>query len=178
MEEQVKAEYEAKSAEDKAYYEQKIASLEMTVARSVSDDELKKYRENAEKEAKASVIELTKQLKADLKAANEAKKQKQDELDKILEEKKKAEQMAKDAEEQAKRTAELESKIAAAEAEKAAIEKQIKLSADPEFTRFKFLFEQWQTNTMALKAQLDKLDAEKQTKCKGGIEAVLKAVAL
>lgn len=96
----------------------------------------------------------------------------------ILEEKEKAEQAAKDAEEKARHAAELESKIEAAEAEKAAIEKQIKLSADPEFTKFKFMFEQWQTSTMALKAQLDKLDTEKQEKCKGGIEAVLKAVAL
>lgn len=176
--EEVEIELKAKFDEERTHLEQRIASLEMAAARSVSDEELKKYRENAEKEAKASVVELTKQLKSDLKAANEARRQKQAELDKILEEKEKAEQAAKDAEEKARHAAELESKIEAAEAEKAAIEKQIKLSADPEFTKFKFMFEQWQTSTMALKAQLDKLDTEKQAKCKGGIDAVLKAVAL
>lgn len=176
--EEVEIELKAQFDEERTHLEQRIASLEIAAARAVSDEELKKYRENAEKEAKASVVELTKQLKADLKAAREEAKQKADAVKKAEEARQAAVVQARKAEEQARHAAELKSKIAAAEAEKAAIEKQIKLSADPEFTKFKFMFEQWQSSTMALKSQLDKLDPEKQEKCKGGIEAVLKAVAL
>jgi predicted nucleic acid-binding Zn-ribbon protein len=83
-----------------------------------------------------------------------------------------AEEKAQKAEEQAKRAAELEAQIAAAQAEKDAAEKQIKLSADPEYTRFKFMFEQWQQNMSALVEQISKLDADKQEKVKQAIRKV------
>lgn len=169
----VEKELEAQHAAEIDDLKSKISELE-----SNTDEELKKYRANAEKEAKAAAAEEMKKLKADLKTANEAKKAKIAELDKILEEKKKAEERANNAEEQAKRMAELEAKINAAEAAKSEVEKQIRLSSDPEFTRFKFLFEAWQNATNALVEQLGKLDADKQTKSKAAVRKVVEVNGL
>ena len=158
---EVEKELKAAHAAELAEFENKLAELE---SKTISDEELKKYKANAEKEAKAAASEEAKKLRAELKAANEAESRKSTELDKLREEKQKAEEKAKEVEN------ELEAKITAAEAEKAAVEKQIKLSADPEFTRFKFLFEAWQNSMSALIEQLGKLDSEKQEKGKAAIQ--------
>lgn len=176
--EEVEIELQAKFDEERTRLEQRIASLEIAAARSVSEDELKKYRENAMQEAKAVAAEETKKLKSELRAATEAKKQETAKIDKILEEKKKAEERANKAEEQAKRAAELEAKIAAAEAEKAAVEKQIKLSANPALARFKFLFEAWQNAANALIEQFGKLDDDTQRKMVHAMKAVVEGMGL
>lgn len=153
-----------------------IAELESQLAaveeKSISDEELEKYRANAEKEAKAVAAEETKKLRAELKAAKDESKQQADAIKKAEDARKAAEEKAQKAEEQAKRAAELEAQIAAAQAEKDAAEKKIKLSADPEYTRFKFMFEQWQHNMSALIEQISKLDADKQEKVKQAIRKV------
>jgi chromosome segregation ATPase len=172
---EVEEELRLKHASELAKFESKIAELE---SKAVSDEELKKYKANAEKEAKAAASEETKKLRAELKAANEAESRKSAELDKLREEKQKAEEKAKEAEARASRAAELEAKITAAEAEKAAVEKQIKLSADPEFTRFKFLFEAWQNSMSALIEQLGKLDEDKQSKMVHAMKAVVEGMGL
>lgn len=151
----------------KAEYEEKISDLEGKI---MSDAELKKFRAEAEKEAKAAASDELKKLKADLKAAKDAQKAKEEAIKKAEDAKAAAEKKAKESEEKAAHAAELEARAAAAEAEKAAVEKQIKLSADPEFTRFKFLFENWEKATDALMDQLEKLDETK----KGKMRAVIK----
>lgn len=172
---EVERELNEKHAAEISELESQLAAVE---EKSVSDEELEKYRENAVKEAKAAAAEETKQLKAELKAAKEEAKQKADAIKKAEDACKAAEEKAQKAEEQAKRATELEAKANAAEAEKAAIEKQIKLSADPEFTRFKFLFEQWQTATNALMTQFGKLDADKQSKTKNAIRTIVEGLGL
>lgn len=185
--EEIEADIRAKLEEElRAKYEAKIIALE---GKTMSEEELKKYRANVEKEAKAKVAAEIKELKVtseeelkkvrmDLKAAKEAAKAKEAAAKKAEEARKEAEEKAKIAEEKAARAAELEAKAAAAEAEKAAMEKQIKLSVDPEFTRFKFLFEAWQGATDALMEQLAKLDAGKQAKMKEAVKSVTEGMGL
>ena len=89
-----------------------------------------------------------------------------------------AEEKAKKAEEAAANSAKLEARVKAIEEEKIAIEKQIRLSADPEFTRFKFLFEAWQNAFAAMAEQLSKLSEDKQSKMKQAIKTVLEGMGL
>ncbi|MCI8459424.1 MAG: hypothetical protein HFE46_07155 [Clostridia bacterium] len=180
IESEIRAEIERdlneKHAAEIAELESQLAAAE---AKKVDAEELEQYRENAEKEAKAAVAEETKKLKEELKEVNRINKNNLNFLAEMTQAKKKeeearkaAEEKAQKAEEQAKRAAELEAQIAAAQAEKDAAEKQIKLSADPEYTRFKFMFEQWQQNMSALVEQISKLDADKQEKVKQAIRKV------
>lgn len=170
----------------RAEYEAKILALE---GKTMSDEELKEYRANAEKEAKAKVAaemqelktasdEELKKVRMDLKTAKEAVKAKDEAAKKAEAARKAAEEKAKQAEVQAARAAELEAKATAAEAEKAAMEKQIKFSVDPDFTRFKFLFEAWQSATDALVEQFGKLDEDKQVKMKAAVKAVTEGMGL
>lgn len=100
-----------------------------------------------------------KQTKADLNSSSKIAKE--------------AQARAKQAEETAAHAIELEGKIKAAEAEKAEMEKKIKLSLNPELTRFKFLFESWQTVTDTMFEQFAKLDEETQEKMRAAINAVI-----
>lgn len=84
-----------------------------------------------------------------------------------------AEARAKEAEEKAAQVNEFELKFKNAEAEKEAMEKKIKLSSDPELTRFKYLFETWQSSTLAMFEQLAKLDDQTQQKMRAAVKAVI-----
>ncbi len=172
---EVERELADKHAADIAEIESQLAAAE---AKKVDADELEKYRINAEKEAKAAAAEETKKLKAEMKELKQLNQNNLKAMHEMAEARKQDEEKIKAAEEQAKRAAELEAKISAAEAEKAAIEKKIKLSSDPELTRFKFLFEAWQTSFNAVIAQLSKLDEETQGKMKQALKAVMEGAGL
>lgn len=168
---EVQAEIRAELEEElRGEYDARIAELESKV---MTDDELRKYRANAEKEAKAAASEETKKLKADLKAAKDEAKKKADAVKEAEEARKAAEEKAKKAEETAAKAIELEAKVKAAEAEKAAIEKQIRLSSDPELARFKFMFEAWQDATVAMFEQLERVESDKQDNMRAAIKAVM-----
>lgn len=179
IESEIRAEIERdlneKHAAEIAELESQLAAVE---EKSVSNEELEKYRENAEKEAKVAVAEETKKLKAEMKELKQLNQNHLKTMNELSEAKKQAEEKVKAVEEQAKHAAELEAKISAAEAEKAAIEKKIRLSADPELTRFKFLFEAWQSSFNAVIAQLGKLDTETQAKMKQALKAVMEGAGL
>lgn len=172
---EVEKELEAKYAAELAEFESKIAELE---SKTMSDEELKKYKANAEKEAKAAASEEAKKLRAEMKELKQLNQDNLKAINEMAEARKQAEEKAKEAEKRASRAAELEAKITAAEAEKAAVEKQIKLSADPEFTRFKFLFETWQNATNAMIEQFGKLDEDKQPKMIQAMKAVVEGMRL
>ncbi len=176
--EEMEAKLEAQFEEEREYFKQRIASLEISAARSVSDDELKAYRQNAMKEAKAAASDEMKKLKAELKAAEDAAKKNAETVEKANKACKEAEEKAKQAEAKAALAAQLEAQVQAAKAEKEAVEKQIRLSSDPELTRFKFLFEAWQNACVALTEQLGKLDEDKQSKMKQAIKAVTEGMGL
>lgn len=178
IEEEIEVKLEAQFEEERDYFKQRIASLEISAARAVSDDELKKYRENAMKEAKAAANEEMKKLKAELKAAEDAAKKNSETAEKANKDRAEAERKVKEAEERAARATQLEAQVQAARAEKEAVEKQIRLSSDPELTRFKFLFETWQNATNAMIEQLGKLGEDKQTKMKQAIKAVTEGMGL
>ncbi len=146
--------------------------------RSEYDEEIKKYRLNADKEARDKASEEMKRLKDDLKALKAAAKDNSAALAKADAACKAAEEKAKKAEEAAANSAKLEARVKAIEEEKIAIEKQIRLSADPEFTRFKFLFEAWQNAFAAMAEQLSKLSEDKQSKMKQAIKTVLEGMGL
>lgn len=177
-EEEIKIKLEAEFEKEREYFKQRIASLEIAAARSVSYEKLKEYRINAEKEAKAAAGEELKKLKAELKTAKTEASKSHETLQKMIKECKEAEEKAKQAEEKAARAAELEAQVRTAQAEKEAIEKQIRLSSDPELTRFKFLFETWQNACAALTGQLGRLDTDKQEKMKQAIKAVTEGMGL
>lgn len=178
MREEIEAKLEAQFEEEREYFKQRIASLEISAAHTVTDDELKKYRENAMKEAKAVASEEMKKLKAELKAAEDVAKKNAETVEKANKACKEAEEKAKQAEAKAALAAQLEVQVQAAKAEKEAVEKQIRLSSDPELTRFKFLFEAWQNACAALMEQLGKLDGDKQAKMKQAIKAVTEGMGL
>lgn len=163
--EEIRAEIET---EMKSEYEERLAELE---SKTMSDEDLRKYKANAEKEAKALTAEELKKLKAELKAATDL-------AEREAQAKQAAEEKAKTAEDASKRVSELEARIDELDADKAAAEKKILLSADPELTRFKYLFEAWQGSTAALSGQLAKLDADKQAKMRAAVKAVLEGAAL
>ena len=172
---EVEKELKAAHAAELAEFENKLAELER---KTMSDEELKKYKANAEKEAKAAASEEAKKLRAEMKELRQLHQNDLNAMNEMAEARKQAEEKAKEAEARASRAAELEAKITAAEAEKAAVEKQIKLSADPEFTRFKFLFEAWQNSMSALIEQLGKLDEDKQSKMVHAMKAVVEGMGL
>ena len=86
---------------------------------------------------------------------------------------KEAQERAKQAEEAAAQAIELEGKIKDMEVQKAEMEKRIRLSSDPELTRFKYLFESWQTATNTMFEQLAKLDEATQEKMRAAVNAVM-----
>ncbi len=132
--------------------------------RSEYDNRISETERNAKSESQSEIANL----KAELKQARS-------EMKMSVEAIKAAEARAKQAEEKAVRANELEKKYKAAEAEKAAMEKQIRLSSDPELARFKFVFEAWQASTSEMFEQLDKLDSETQEKMRAAVKAVMGA---
>ncbi len=158
-----------------AEYAERINELE---SRAMTDAELADFKREAEKEAAAKANETVKQLKADLKAAKDGKsaaeKAKAEAETAKFEADKKLKEFA-DSEQQLK---ELKARVDAAEAEKAATEKQIRLSSDPEYARFKYMFERWQTDTIALADQLQKCDASKHNKLMSAIKQVMEGLGL
>lgn len=158
-----------------AEYAERISELE---SKAMTDAELADFKREAEKEATSKVVETVKQLKADLKAAKEGKtaaeKAKVEAETAKSEADKKLKELA-DSEQQLK---ELKARVDAAEAEKAATEKQIRLSADPEYARFKYMFERWQADTYALAEQLKKCDENKHSKLIGAMKTVMEGLGL
>lgn len=169
---EIRADVEREFGEERTKLEQTIASLEMKVARSVSDDELKKYRENAEKEAKAAAKVEMQDIKAKLNAANSKAKENEERIKNMQQKLSEAENAKKEADEKAQKAREFEEKLKAQEEANAALEKRIRAASDPEFERFKFLFEAWQKSTAELKAQLEKVGEDKQDKLKAAIKKV------
>lgn len=179
-----------KLREQLTFFEEQVASqpeaseegvppeIEARLREEIADDFAAEYEDKimaarleAEKAAKKEAAAELKKLKDNMKAKEHAEAA-------AVKRAAEAEEKAKQAEELAARATELEAQAAAAQAEKAAMEKQIKLSVDPEFTRFKFLFETWQNATFALTEQFAKLDADKQAKMKTAIKAVTKGMGL
>ena len=149
------------SAELRAEIEQQLRSeydKRISEAQAVANQEKLK----ALAEQRDEMIKLKadlKQAKADLNSNSKSVKE--------------AEARAKAAEEKAAQASEFEFKFKNAEAEKAEMEKQIRLSSDPELTRFKFLFENWQTVTATMFEQLSRLDVETQNKMRAAVNAVI-----
>jgi DNA repair exonuclease SbcCD ATPase subunit len=77
-----------------------------------------------------------------------------------------AEKALKDKEEELTGLEEYKKQAEQAEADKAALEKKLATYGDPELARFKLMFEEWQKSSVQLLAQLEKLNAETQEKCK------------
>ena len=73
---------------------------------------------------------------------------------------------------------ELQERVEKAEQAKLSLEKQIKTSSDPEMTRFKFLFEQWQNVTENVINQKNKLSSEQQLKVMKAIRKVVEVYGL
>lgn len=137
-------------AELEADYTKRITALES------------KAKSEAEASAKSEISDLKfelKQARSDMKANTEAIKA--------------AEARAKEAEKKAAQAVEFEFKFKKLEAEKEAMEKQIRMSSDPELTRFKYMFESWQSATSAMFDQLGKLDKDTQDKMCQAVKAVM-----
>lgn len=134
--------------------------------RAEYDGRVIEAKQKARSEAEASNRSEVATLKADIKRMTSEMKANNDAI-------KQAEARAKEAEEKAAQANEFELKFKNAEAEKAAMEKKIRLSSDPELTRFKYLFETWQSATSIMFEQLAKLDKETREKMRGAIKAVM-----
>ncbi len=130
------------------------------------DDRIANIKAEAESGEITRLRSELKQAHSDMKANNEAIK-KAEALAKA------AEERAKTAEEAASKAFEFECKIKAMEDEKAAMEKQIRISSNPELTRFKYMFETWQAATTEMFVQLEKLDVETQQKMIAAIKTVI-----
>ena len=167
---------EAKMREKiEAEYAERIAELE---SKAMTDAELADFKREAEKEAAAKANETVKQLKADLKAAKDGRTAAEKARAEAETAKSEADKKLKEFAESEKQLKELKARIDAAEAEKAATEKQIRLSADPEYARFKYMFERWQTDSNALVEQLFKCDESKRDKLIGAIKKVMEGLGL
>lgn len=158
-----------------AEYAERIAELESKV---MTDAELADFRREAEKEAVAKNAETVKQLKADLKAAKDGKTAAEKARAEAEKAKAEADKQIKEFADSEKQLKELQARIDAAEAEKVAAEKQIRLSADPEYARFKYMFERWQADSNALAEQLLKCDESKHSKLIGAIKKVMEGLGL
>lgn len=158
-----------------AEYAEQIAELESKV---MTDAELADFRREAEKEAAAKTSDAVKQLKADLKAAKDGKTAAEKARVAAETAKAEADKKLKEFADSEKQLKELKERIDAAEAEKAATEKQIRLSADPEYARFKYMFERWQADTHALVEQLFKCDESKHSKLIEAIKKVMEGQGL
>lgn len=136
-------------------------------------EEYEKRIETAKAEAQASSDSEVTKLRSELREANANLKMNVKTVKAAEDRAKEAEARAKEAEEKAAQANEFELKFKNAEAEKEAMEKKIKLSSDPELTRFKYLFESWQASTSAMFEQLAKLDEETQQKMRAAVKAVM-----
>ena len=137
--------------------------------REPSEEEITKYSEKAVDEAKK---EYTQKLADAEKAKNTAEKQLKDAEKKHSEELKKAKADALKAarDEAAKENSQLADEIAKVKQHSAELEKQLKLSASPEITRFSFYFEAVQNDISKLKEALSKIDdAETAAKLKANM---------
>lgn len=170
--EDVEAKLEAQFEEEREYFKQRIASLEISAAHSVSDDELKKYRENAEKEAKAAAKVEIQDIKAKLNTANTKAKESEERIKNMQQKLSEAEKAKQEADEKAQKAREFEEKLKAQEEANAALEKRFRMASDPELERFKFLFENWQKSTAELKTQLEKVGEDSRDKLKAAIKKV------
>lgn len=156
-------------------YAERISELE---SRAMTDAELADFKREAEKEAIAKVTDTVKQLKADLKAAKEGKTAAEKAKVEAETAKSETDKKLKELADSEKQLKELKARVDAAEAEKAATEKQIRLSADPEYARFKYMFERWQADSCALAEQLFKCDESKHSKLIGAIKKVMEGLGL
>lgn len=155
----------------------KTSDIDESELRAQIEQELKEqYVEQAaevEKKAKAESDSEISRLKSELKQVRSELKMNNDTVKLAEARAKEAEDRAKIAEDKAAQANDLELKFKNAEAEKAAMEKQIRLSSDPELTRFKFMFESWQSATAALFDQLGKLDEAMQEKMRSAVKVVI-----
>lgn len=161
-----------------AKYRNEIDNLQAKADKAMTDDELQKYKDNAIKEAKSAAAEEIKKLKTELKEKEKAAA----ESEKLAElSRQSATAAAKESERLAQENSEgaaLKAKYAEMEEKATRLEKQIKLSAEPEWTRFKFLLEAWENATRALNDQLLRIDEGKQAKVKDRIKFVIGVLGL
>lgn len=130
--------------------------------RSSLEAEIERLKQKAKDEAEKAK-KATDEKKAADKLVEEAQKAKEE-----------AEKAAKSAEEKAATANDMSEKLRAEQERNAAMEKQIKLSADPDLTRFKFMFEEWQKSTQGLSEQLKKLSPDLQEKMLAPCREVLR----
>lgn len=147
---QLRAEIEQQVRDE---YEARLQEAQATA----NQDKLKALAE--QRDVVTNLKAELKQAKADLNSNSKVIKEAQD--------------RAKQAEEAAAQAIELEGKIKDMEVQKAEMEKRIRLSSDPELTRFKYLFESWQTATNTMFEQLAKLDEATQEKMRAAVNAVM-----
>jgi hypothetical protein len=144
----------------------------------ISDADLKEIEKKAKKEALAKVKEETDKLRADKKAAEDKAKAADDILKSKEEQIKNAEaveERAKKAEADAKK---LQEQLDAKDADIAAKEKQIKMSANPALTKFKFMFEGLQTEVIAIQKVLSEMDDETKIKCSAAVKKVMEVLKI
>jgi hypothetical protein len=147
-------------------------SLEEQYKAEISD--MKKKQEKIIAAAVKDAVEKAGKESAALKdAANKRAKQAQEEAEKAKKEAESAKAEADKLKADADKVKSYKDQAERAADEKAALEKQIKLSANPELTRFKFLFEAFQESAARLAEQLSKLDDENRAKCKNAIKAII-----
>lgn len=127
--------------------------------REPSDEELAKYTKKAVEEA---TTDLTRKLTDAEKAQKTAEKQIKDAEKKHADElkKAKAEALKTAREESAKEHSQLADEITKIKQHSAELEKQLKLSASPEITRFSFYFEAVQSDINKLMDALSKIEDE------------------
>ena len=180
------AEYK-KTVEQLSFFENQPKEKEVVIQEPLPEvvEQIKKQLEE-EYQAKAAELaaeikkaaEQTEKLKDNLKAAEDAKKAAEEDKAKAEEEKENALKCKIEAEQAAEKTKELSDKLRAEQEKAAAMEKQIKLSSDPELTRFKYIFESWQNATKQLAEQIKKVSPEYVEKMKEAIRKVIEVNSL
>ena len=180
------AEYK-KTVEQLSFLENQPKEKEVVIQEPLPEvvEQIKKQLEE-EYEARAAELaaeskkaaEQSEKLKDKLKAAEDAKKAAEADKAKAEEEKENALKCKIEAERAAEEARELWGKLKAEQEKAAAMEKQIKLSADPELARFKYIFENWQTVTKQLLEQVDKLLPAHQCKATAAIAKVIEVNGL
>jgi chromosome segregation ATPase len=176
VEERLRAEYDRALADAKSQNVRDDKDYLVTVA----EERLENARRDAERAAGEKVAAEIQKLKDEKKAETEKAKAARESAQKAEESAKKArdeaEKAKKDAEQARKDAAELprfKAQLEAAQKAKEDTEKRIKLSANPEFTRFKFLFDDTKNTLVALIGQYEKLGEDDKPKGKLAVEALI-----
>lgn len=149
--------------------------IEFTAEREIEINAIRKESEKSKnaliKETKEAFIKKEEKLKAEIDKLKNSKDNADKEL-KALKEKEKS------INEKEKTLNEIQTKYEQAEKEKNELEKQIKMSNNPEMARFKFLFEQWQGVTGQMMQQKEKLTEEEKVKVAGAIRKAMEVYGI